>query len=121
MRTLEFYDIISHPSEATHSIAAPMLLSRVASARVEHVVLTFKYTTFVNFWMDFFDWEGVAEQLTRPEFSNLRSLTIQSGPWRQSRADALGAENLLREGPLSLFHSRGILEFKFKFVTSVDV
>jgi hypothetical protein len=117
IRTLEFYDIVPHPSHATHAIAAPMLLSRIMSTRVEHVVLAFQDTIFVPLWMKFFDWAGVAEKLARPEFSNLRTLTVRSGPWWQSRADAVGAENLLRQGPLSMFHNRGILEIVFDFRT----
>jgi len=113
IHTLEFYDIIPHPSKETHAIAAPMLLSRITSTRVEHVVLAFKYTTFVSFWMEFFDWAGVAAKLARPEFSNLRTLTVRSGPWWQPRADAVEAETLLRQGLLSRFHNRGILEIVF--------
>jgi hypothetical protein len=110
IRTLEFYDIVPHPSEHTHTLAAPMLLSRVTSTRVEHVILAFKYTTFVTCWMEFVDWWGVAAALTRSEFANLRLLTVRSGPWRQTRADALEAESYLRQGPLAAFHSRGVLE-----------
>jgi hypothetical protein len=112
IRTLELYDIVPHPSEQTHALAAPMLLSQLTSTCVEHVILAFKYTTFVTCWMEFVDWEGVAAALTRSEFANLRTLTVRSGPWGQSRADALEAERLLRQGPLVAFHNRGVLEIE---------
>ena len=115
IRTLELYDIDPLPEERSHTVAVPMLLSRVTSTRVERVVLAFKYSTFVETWMTFFDWADVAEKLARPEFSRLRTLEIRSGPWGLSMAsvDAVKAESLLRQGPLSMFHNKGILEIVF--------
>jgi hypothetical protein len=67
-------------------------------------------------WLNF-DWISVAEQLSRPQFANLRRLYIHSGVCLMHRSSALKAEKSIREGPLSDLNVRGIIQFEFHFLT----
>lgn len=60
-----------------------------------------------------FDWEGIAHVLKRPQFARLRKLCVR---WKSvsKTSDLEGAERYLRNGHLSAYSDRGILELDFK-------
>jgi hypothetical protein len=60
---------------------------------------------------EYFDWDGLAESLSKPKFANLRMVRVK---W-QSRpgAHCSVVEKFLKEDPLSAVASKGLLELGF--------
>jgi len=91
------------------------IISQIASHKLEEIILDLSASNSKSYWTVTFDWAGMADILTGPQFANLRQLLIDC----RFRADSFSMERLIdtetersiSTGALSDLHRRGILQF----------
>jgi len=91
------------------------IISQIASHKLEEIVLDLSTSNSKSYWMDTFDWAGIADILTGPQFANLRQLLIdcrfRAGSFSMERRIDTETERSISSGALSDLHRRGILQF----------
>lgn len=95
----------------TNRFFVPRILEQVCSPSFEALSLRFLCVDIVDKWDDDFDWEGVADTLSQPQFANLKRVYVE---WSISgRTQRSQVESFFANGPFSSIMKRGLVQMKF--------
>jgi hypothetical protein len=95
-------------------VFVPQILDQVSSPSFEVLSLRFLGVgSAVDEWNIHFDWKGVAERLSQPQFANLRRVYVE---WPlSSHFQASDVELFFANGPFSPITKRGLIQLKLYF------
>jgi len=88
------------------------IIAQVSSPSFEELSLNFMgvRTQSTEEWNDHFDWKGVAERLSLPQFANLKRVCVDWPLFRDMQASDV--ESFFATGPFSAVTRRGLLQLK---------
>jgi hypothetical protein len=90
----------------------PEFLTRVPCCSLQQISLAFIISEGSH--IGIFDWQGVANILTRPQFGDLQQIRIIIHLARDEDDGRRRAEAIIRESAFSIFDARRILNIEFR-------
>ena len=110
---------LSEDLGSMNRVFVPPILDQVSSPSFEVLSLCFLGVgSPVDEWDIHFDWKGVAERLSRPQFSNLKRVYVE---WPLStHFQASDVESFFAHGPFSPITKRGLVQLKLYLVRQTD-
>jgi hypothetical protein len=90
----------------------PDILTRLTWCRIQQISLAF--VILQGSHLEIFDWKGIANILTQPQFDDLQHILIIIHIDRDDDDGRRKAEAVIKEGALSIFDSGRILDIEFR-------